>query len=89
MGVVSLAVASVLLRRIEPFVPWLVGALALAPAVAYGFLPWGGFEGWAGALPWPGYLVVAVPVLVLGLSSGERPGLPRFFRRMPGFSTKR
>ena len=70
-------------------VPWIAGALVLAPAVAYGFLPWGGFDGWAGALAWPGYVVVAVLVLVLGLSSGERPRLPRFFRRMPGSSTKR
>lgn len=87
VGAVSLAVATVLFRRLGDAVPWVVGGLVLAPAVAYGFLPWGGFDGWAGALAWPGYVVVALLALVLGLSSGER--LPRFFRRMPGSSTKR
>ncbi len=89
LGAASLAVAALLFRRLGDAVPWVVGVLVLAPAVAYGFLPWGGFDGWAGALAWPGYVVVAVLVLVLGLSSGERPRLPRFFRRMPGSSTKR
>jgi arabinofuranan 3-O-arabinosyltransferase len=92
VGLAAGAVAAVGARQAPAVSPWLF-ASALVPAVAaYAARPWGAQDGWAGALEWPHYLVVAVVACVIGASSsaGARPGgSRRWANRIAGRSTSR
>ncbi len=89
VGAVTLVAAAVVRRRWSALAPWLLGALALPPAIAYALRPWGGEGAWAGGLAWPHYFVVAAVASLCLLPGGASSARTRFFRRRPGFSTKR
>ncbi len=67
-------------------VPWSGGLLVAAAALFYWQRPLGSSDGWAGVLVAPQLLVAAALGILL---STELSGLPRFFRRIAGRSTKR
>ena len=89
VGVLVLALGFAVSRRQPTPLPWLGACLVLPPALAFALRPWGGIDGWAGAMAWPAYFVVAAVVLVCGLSLDSRRRRRISFRRRPGFSTTR
>ncbi|GAA2117695.1 alpha-(1-_3)-arabinofuranosyltransferase domain-containing protein [Nocardioides bigeumensis] len=90
---VGAGVASAVAARWAPEVaPWVLASTLVPAVAAYAARPWGSGDGWAGALDWPHYLVVAVVACVIGASSsaGARPGgSRRWAKRMAGRSTSR
>jgi arabinofuranan 3-O-arabinosyltransferase len=89
VGVLALALGWAVSRRQATALPWLAAGLVLPPAAAFALRPWAGINGWAGAMAWPAYFVVAAVVLVCGLSLDSRRRRRISFSRRPGFSTKR
>jgi arabinofuranan 3-O-arabinosyltransferase len=67
----------------------LVAALVVPAIGVYAFVPWGGFDAWAGTLAWPSYVVVAVVSGLLVLVVRDSPRRSRPFRRSAGSSTTR
>ncbi|GAB2447350.1 alpha-(1-_3)-arabinofuranosyltransferase family protein [Nocardioides hungaricus] len=87
VGVVAVASGALAGARAPAVAPWLVIA-AMAPAgAAYLLRPWASRDGWAGALAWPHYLVLAALCLVVGALVDRRR--PRSRRRIAGRSTTR
>ena len=92
VALVAALVAVLGVRRGPAVAPWVLAAVLVPAVAAYAARPWGAFEGWAGALAWPHYLVVAVVASVIGASSsaGARPrGSRRWANRIAGRSTSR
>ena len=90
---VGASVVATVAARWAPVVsPWVLASTLVPAVAAYAARPWGSEDGWAGALEWPHYLVVAVVACVIGASSsaGARPaGSRRWAKRMAGRSTSR
>ncbi len=79
-----------LVRRAHTGVAVALVAVLVLPAVGvYAFLPWGGFDAWAGSLAWPSYLVVAVVAGLLVLLDADSRRRSRPLRRRAGSSTSR
>jgi arabinofuranan 3-O-arabinosyltransferase len=93
LGVVVVAVTlvvGVLLRRSdEDAVAWGLGGAVLVSAAAYGIRPWGGFDGWAGGLAWPHYLVLVSLAGAVLLALDVPPRTRGRLRRMAGRSSTR
>jgi len=81
--------AALLTPRSPEHGPWLLAGLLLPAAGAYALRPWGNSSGWAGSWSWPHYLVVFLVGTVLGSMAEDWPFVTRFFRRIPGSSTRR
>jgi arabinofuranan 3-O-arabinosyltransferase len=88
LTLVACVTARVLVRWLPIPSPWILGTVVLPAVGAYAVEPWGGADGWAGSLAWPQYLVVLACGFLLGALPAESV-FPKFFSRMPGFSTRR
>lgn len=93
-GPVGLLVAIVaagvtaIVRRSNDGAARALAPIAAGPAIiAFAALPWGGFNGWAGTLQWPSYLVVVAVAALLALVADEPS--QRFLRPKAGSSTQR
>ena len=91
VGLLAVALGSVVSRTAPDAGPLVVAVLLLPAIVAYALRPWGADQGWAGSLGWPGYCVLVSCLLSLGWSgaTGGPGSRQRAFSRIAGRSTSR